>query len=235
MKGIIVSLKRSSSSEDGNNDHNNEGGGKRLSSPDNSQRNSMFYFPAKDQRHSLSYSHSSNKTLPLWGTVHYLFSFFAPSPGAGHGPIANSQAHGRKEKKRSNPPTHHARLLPYPPMLMPVHTHSCSLSSLVLPTGFFIGTTHGVSICFYCVTIPINSHGFTIHISSHGFTICFRDLHSFSQARVLSLLQLKWIQQDCTSCLTFHPIKLYAFNDNNPTCWWVIHHSRPRPGIGVGV
>ena len=74
--------------------------------------------------------------------------------------------------------------------------------------ALFIGTTYGVSVRFSCVTVPYHWHGFTIR---------FRNLHSFSQARALCSLELEWIQRDCTSCLTFHPTKLYASNDNNPT------------------
>ena len=112
---MIASLERSSSSMNFNEDHDDEGGGRRSSSPNRSQRNSTPYSPTKDQRHSASYSHLPNKTqrpLPSRGTGHDSFSFFAPSPGAGRGPCANTREesvtwtdNGRKEKKRSNRPT----------------------------------------------------------------------------------------------------------------------------------
>ena len=86
----------------------------------------------------MSCSHSPSKTLPSRGTVHYLFLSSAPSPGAGRVPSANTGAHRRKEKKRSNPPT---RLPPYLPLLTPVHTGSYSRSPLVLPMWYlFIST-----------------------------------------------------------------------------------------------
>ena len=70
VKGMIASLELSSSSEDEDDNLSDNGGGRRSSSPNKSQRNSMFYFPTKDQRHSLSCSRSPNKTLPSRGTVH---------------------------------------------------------------------------------------------------------------------------------------------------------------------
>ncbi|KIJ97326.1 hypothetical protein K443DRAFT_254259 [Laccaria amethystina LaAM-08-1] len=105
---LITSLERSSNSEDYNDDHNDEGGGRRWSSPDKSQPNSTPYSPTNNQRHSPSYSHKTQRTLPSWGTVRDLFSFFAPSPGLVLVLVlmrGKSRAHGQKEKKRSNFPT----------------------------------------------------------------------------------------------------------------------------------
>jgi len=128
VKDMIASLERSSSSEDDNDD---EGGGRRSTSPNKSQRNSTSYSPTKEQQHSMSNSHSPTKTqrnLPPRGTVHDLFSFSAPSPVAGRGPSANTreESNTRTEGEETIKSPHQARLLPYPPLLTPVHTGSGS-------------------------------------------------------------------------------------------------------------
>ena len=192
------------------------GGGRRSSSPNKSQRNSIFYSPTKDQRHCLSCSHSPSKTLPSRGTVHYLFSSSAPSPGAGRFPSANTGAHGWKEKNRSNPPTKLASCFTRPCLRLYIPAHARALH------WYFL---RGLGLFLLCHHSPST-------FNSHGITIGFRNLHSFSQARALRSLQLRWIQQDCTSCITFHPIKLYALNDTNPTwcwCWWSRPTTRASP------
>ena len=134
VKGMIASLERSSGSEDDDDD-----GGRRSDSPNKNQRRSTSYSSTKEQQHSSSYSHSPNKTqraLPSRGTVHDLFSFSAPSPGASHGPSANTREESdtRTEGEETIKLPHQARLLPYPPLLTPVHTGSGSRSPF-LSTG----------------------------------------------------------------------------------------------------
>jgi len=134
---MIASLERSSSSEDDNDDE----GGRRSTSPNKNQRHSTSYSPTKEQQHSASYSHSPNKTqraLPPRGTVHDLFSFSAPSPVAGRGPSANTreESNTQTEGEETIKSPHQARLLPYPPLLTPVHTGSGSGSrSPFISTG----------------------------------------------------------------------------------------------------
>ena len=130
---MIASLEWSSSSEDEDDD-----GGRRSNSPNKNQRRSTSYSPIKEQNSS-SHSHSPNKTqhaLPSRGTVHDLFSFSAPSPGAGHGRSANTKEESdtQTEGEETIKSPHQARLLPYPPLLTPVHTSSGSHSP-VLSTG----------------------------------------------------------------------------------------------------
>ena len=129
VKGMIASLERSLSSKNHNGDHDEEGGGRKSRSLNKSQRNSTSYSPTKDQRRSASYSHSPNETqctLPPQGTVHDLCSFCAPTPGAGRGPSANTREESdtRTEREETIKSAHQARLLPYPPLLTPVHTGS---------------------------------------------------------------------------------------------------------------
>ena len=140
---MIASLERSSNSEDDNDDPHNEGGGKRLSSPNKNPRNSTSYSLTSDQRHSASYSHSPNKTqrtLPSRGTVHGLFSFSAPSPGAGSGPSANTreESDAWTEGAEMTTSPHQARLLFCPPLLMPLHTSPGSRSPFVHTESTFV-------------------------------------------------------------------------------------------------
>ena len=141
VKGMIASLERSSSSEEDDDD-----GGRRSISPNKNQRHSTSDSPTKEQQHSSSYSHSPNKTqraLPSRGTVHDLFSFSAPSPGAGRSPSSNTRKESDtrtegeetiKSPHQAHLSPHQPRLLPYPPLLTPVHTGSGSRSPF-LPTG----------------------------------------------------------------------------------------------------
>ncbi|KIJ97341.1 hypothetical protein K443DRAFT_681613 [Laccaria amethystina LaAM-08-1] len=143
VKGMIASLERSSSSEDDDDDQ--EKGGRRSNSPNKNQRHPTAYSPSKEQQHSASYSHSPNKTqraLPSRGTVHDLFSFSAPSPGTGFSASAPSPGAGRGANTKEGSDTrtegeetikspHQARLLPYPPLLTPVHTGSGSRSPFI--------------------------------------------------------------------------------------------------------
>ena len=107
-----------------------------MSSLDKSQQTSTTFSPTEGQQHSTSPSHSPNmtqRTLPSQGTLHGLFSFSAPSPGAGCGPYANmreeSNAWMEGEEMITSP--HQADLLFYPPQLMPVYSSPGSRSPFV--------------------------------------------------------------------------------------------------------
>jgi hypothetical protein len=151
---MIASLEWSSIPED---DNDQERGGRRSSSPNKNQRHSTSYSPAKEQQHSASYSHSHspNKTqhsLPPRGTVHDFFSCSAPTPGVGHGPSANTREEaGRKRNDQITPPCSS--------LALPAPAYARSYWPWL---ALFIDTTCGVSVRFYCVTIPINRHWFAI-------------------------------------------------------------------------
>ena len=234
VKGMIASLERSSSSEEDDDD-----GGRRSNSPNKNQRHSTSYSPTKEQ-HSTSHSLSPNKTqraLPSRGTVHDLFSFSAPSPGAGHGRSANtkeeSDARTEGEETIKSPPQ--ARLLPYPPLLTPVHTGSGSRSPF-LSTGSPFAPTQMDAAGLYELgyrhaPLPLSSSS-----SSSGppfgaipipLGVGGPGPQQHARARPLPL------PPHNGQHLIIDPPKREGVATTVTDSGSVIHHPRPRPGVGV--
>ena len=235
VKGMIASLERSSSSEDDDDD-----GERRSNSPNKNQRHSTSYSPTKEQQHSASYSHSPNKTqraLPSRGTVHDLFSFSAPSPGASRGPSANARKESdtRTEGEETIKFPHQARLLPYPPLLTPVHTGSGSHSPFLSTGPPFAPTPMDAAglyeLGYRHAPLPLSS-------SSSGSGPPFGAIpiplgvggpgqQQHVRARPLPLPPHNGQQ------LVVDPPKREGVATTVTDSGSVIHHPRPRPGVGV--
>ena len=234
VKGIIASLERSSSSEDEDDD-----GGRRSNSLNKNQRHSMSYSPTKEQQHSASYSHSPNKTqrpLPSRGTVHDLFSFSAPSPGAGRGPSTNTReaSDTRTEGEETIKSPHQARLLPYPPLLTPVHTGSGSRSPFLSTGSPFVPTpmdaTGLYELGYRHAPLPLSSSSASIPpFSAIPIPLGVGGPGQQQHARARPLpLPLHNGQQ-----LLPDPPKREGAATTVTDSGSVIHHPRPRPGVGV--
>lgn len=118
------------------------------------------------------------KTLPSRGAAHGLFSLsavilvlsmvhFRSSPGAGRGPSAYTRIErdARMDGEERIKWPHLACLLFYPrPYLLCTYRPWLALS---------VGTTYGVSVHFYCVTVFFNKHGFAIHFYAFWVAIRF--------------------------------------------------------------
>ena len=238
---MIASLERSSSSEE-----DDDNAGRRSNSPNKNQRRSTSYLPTKEQQHSSSYSHSPNKTqraLPSRGTVHDLFSFSAPSPGAGRGPSAHTreesdtQTEGEatiKSPHQARLSPHQARLLPYPPLLTPVHTGSGSRSPFLSTGSPFAPTPMDAAglyeLGYRHAPLPLSS-------SSPGSGPPFGAIpiplgvggpgQQHARARPLPLPPHNGQQ------LLPEPPKGEGVATTVTDSGSVIHHPRPRPGVGV--
>ena len=249
VKGMIASLERSSSSEEDDDD-----GGRRSNSPNKNQRHSTSYSPTKEQQHSASHSHSPNKTqraLPSRGTVHDLFSFSAPSPGTGRGLSSNTREDSDtrtegegtiKSPHQARLSPHQARLLPYPPLLTPVHTGSGSRSPFLSTGSPFLSTGSPFA------PTPIDAAGLyelgyrhaplPLSSSSPGSGPPFGAIpiplgvggpgqQHHARARPLPLPPHNGQQ------LLPDPPKREGVATTVTDSGSVIHHPRPRPGVGV--
>ena len=231
---MIASLERSSSSEEDDVD-----GGKRSNSLNKNQQHSTSYSPTKEQQHSSSYSHSPNKTqrvLPSRGTVHDLFSFSAPSPGAGRVASANtgeeSDVRTEGEATIKSPPQ--ARLLPYPPLLTPIHTGSGSRSPFLSTGSPFAPTpmdAAGLYELGYChAPLPLSSSsgsGPPFNAIPIPLGVGGPGQQQHAHARPLPLPPHNRQQ------LLPDPPKREGVATTVTDSGSVIHHPRPRPGVGV--
>ena len=242
VKGMIASLERSSSSEEDDDD-----GGRRSNSLNENQRHSTSYSPTKEQQHSLSCSHSPNKTqraLPSRGTVHDLFSFSAPSPGAGRSPNSNTRKESGtrtegeetiKSPHQAHLSPHQPRLLPYPPLLTPVHAGSGSRSPFLSTGSPFAPTPMDAAglyeLGYRHAPLPLSS-------SSSGSGPPFGAIpiplgvggpgqQQHARARPLPLPPHNGQQ------LLPDPPKREGVATTVTDSGSVIHHPRPRPGVGV--
>ena len=225
---MVASFKRSSSSEDDNSDNNDEGGGRRFSSPNKSLTS---YSLITDQRHSAScwLSPKTQRTLPSRGTVHDLFSSSAPSTGAGRGPSANMREesdNGQKEKKTIKSP-HQACLLPYPPLLMPVHTNPGSRSPFV-STGLPLApTSMDYEFGYRDVPVPLSSVGvIPTALGRRSRPTTRTSLPLLRHNGRLPLLSSAGVGGER---------KREGVGMTVTDSGFVMYHSRPWPGIGVVV
>ncbi|EDR07290.1 uncharacterized protein LACBIDRAFT_388494 [Laccaria bicolor S238N-H82] len=214
VKDMIASLERPPSSDD-----DDDYVGRRSSSPNKNQRHSTTtaYSPSKEPAsHSYSYSYSPNKTqraLPSRGTVHDLFS--VPSPGVSA--REDTRTEGGEETIKS-PHQHQARLLPYPPLLTPVHTGSTP--NLMDAAGLYeLG---------YRLPLPLSSLPTG---SSSAIPIPLGVGGPGQHARPLPL------PPHTGHHLPIEPLKREGVATTVTVSDFgsVIHHPRPRPGVGVGV
>ena len=240
VKGMIASLERSSSSEEDDDD-----GGRRSNSPNKNQRHSRSYSLTKEQQHSAPHSHSPNKTqraLPSRGTVHDLFSFSAPSPGASRGPSANtredSNARTEGEETIKLPPQ--ARLLPYPPLLTPVHTGSGSRSPFLSTGSPFAPTPMDAAglyeLGYRHAPLPLSSSSSGSRSPFGAIPIPLGVGQQHARVRPLPLPP-----HNGQHLLVDPPLGVGGGGEGKregvattvTDSGSVIHHPRPRPGVGV--
>ena len=231
---MIASLERSSGSEEDDDDR-----GRRSNSPNKNQRRSTSYSPTKEQQHSASHSNSPNKTqraLPSRGTVHDLFSFSAPSPGAGRGSSANAReaSDTRTEGEETIKSPHQARLLPYPPLLTPVHTGSGSRSPFLSTGSPFAPTPMDAAglyeLGYRHAPLPLSSSsgsGPPFGVIPIPLGVGGPGQQQHGRARPLPLPPHNG--QQLLPDLPKREGVATTVTDSGS----VIHHPRPRPGVGV--